>query len=137
MMKAVEKVESLLLKKGFPLEADQNIQYLFFRLFYTKKKPKSLASNGSEISDKEKLTKNAVSGQPKGLKSIHNNRTEDSRCVKCVFSTVLHFKPLTEGHTARRTKREISLKVRLLSTVSVWKRNKSFSKLLNAAKGKA
>lgn len=126
MMKAVEKVESLLLKKGFPLEADQNIHYLFF-----------LASNGSEISDKEKLTKNAVSGQPKGLKSIHNNRTEDSRCVKCVFSTVLHFKPLTEGHTARRTKREISLKVRLLSTVSVWKRNKSFSKLLNAAKGKA
>lgn len=42
---------------------------------------------------KKSLQKISVSGQPKGLKSIYTNKTQDFKCVKRVFSTVLHFKP--------------------------------------------
>ena len=83
-------------------------------------------SNGKQISNKEKLTKNAFSGQPKGLKSTHNNTTEDFKCVMCVFSTD-HSVPFTKGHTACRTKSEISLKVQL------WSPERVFGKEMNAS----
>lgn len=87
-----------------------------------KRKKRNPPQMGSELSNKEKLTKKkSVSCQPKGLKSDLNNKTKDFKCVKCVFSTVLSFKPLSKGHTARRRKwSEISLKLKLWSPKRVF-----------------
>lgn len=103
------------------------------RLSFKKKKRKRKVKKinppqtASKYQTKRSLQKNSFSGQPKGLKSTHNNTTEDFKCVMCVFSTVLYFKPFTKGHTACRTKSEISLKVRL------WSPERVFGKEMNAS----
>lgn len=93
-----------------------------------------------KISNKEKLKKKrkSATGQPKGLKSVRNNKAKDFKCVKCVIQQYCHFETFKQRpHSVQNKKWNISKTAALISNVNVWQRNKCFpTKLLNGAKRK-